>query len=101
VFAKPVLSLSKDSWLKRLFPKKSIEQGAQVISSDEKHIGNVEQVIADSESKTVTHFVIGKGFLLKEHKLVPASWVANVDEDKIYLSVKALLFERLPDYQPD
>lgn len=79
----------------------AIEQGAQVISSDEKHIGNVEQVIADSESKTITHFVVGKGFLLKEHKLVPASWVANVDEDKIYLSVKALLFERLPDYQPD
>lgn len=79
----------------------AIEQGAQVISSDEKHIGNVEQVVADSESKTVTHFVIGKGFLLKEHKLVPASWVANVDEDKIYLSVKAPLFERLPDYQPD
>ena len=72
-----------------------------MFSSDEKHIGNVEQVIADSESNTATHFIIGKGFLLKEHKVVPASWVANVDEDKIYLSVKAPLFDRLPDYQPD
>jgi uncharacterized protein YrrD len=79
----------------------AIAQGAQVISVDEKHIGNVEQVVADSESNNVTHFVVGKGFLLKEHKLVPAFWVIKVDEDKIYLSVDARVFDRLPDYQPD
>ena len=78
----------------------AISEGAQVISADEKHIGNVEQVIADSESNHVTHFVVGKGFLLKEHKLVPAFWVTQVEEDKIYLSVEARVFERLPDYQP-
>jgi len=78
----------------------TISQGAQVISADEEHIGNVEQVIADSATNTVTHFVVGKGFLLKEHKLVPAQWVDKVEEDdKIYLSVDARLFERLPDYQ--
>jgi len=78
----------------------AIAEGARVISADDKHIGNVEQVIADSESNNITHFVVGKGFLLKEHKLVPAFWVAKVDEEKIYLSVEARLFERLPDYQP-
>jgi uncharacterized protein YrrD len=78
----------------------AISEGAQVISADEKHIGNVEQVIADSENNHVTHFVVGKGFLLKEHKLVPASWVTQAEEDKIYLSVEARVFERLPDYQP-
>ena len=79
----------------------AISEGAQVISSDEKHIGNVEQIIADSESKNVTHFVVGKGFLLKEHKLVPAEWIDKVDKNKIYLSVEARLFDRLPDYQHD
>jgi uncharacterized protein YrrD len=79
----------------------AIAQGAQVISADEKHIGNVEQIVADSESNNVTHFVIGKGFLLKEHKLVPAFWATKVVEDKIYLSVEARVFDRLPDYQPD
>jgi hypothetical protein len=49
----------------------------------------------------VTHFVVGKGFLLKEHKLVPAFWVTNVDNGKVYLSVEARVFDRLPDYQPD
>jgi uncharacterized protein YrrD len=77
----------------------AISEGAQVIGTDDKHIGNVEQVIADSESNTVTHFVVGKGFLLREHKLVPVHWVDKVDDDKIYLSVETRLFERLPDYQ--
>jgi uncharacterized protein YrrD len=77
----------------------AIAEGAQVVSADDKHIGNVEQVIADTETNNVTHFVVGKGFLLKEHKLVPAQWVKTVDEGKVYLSVEAPLFDRLPDYQ--
>ncbi len=78
----------------------AISEGAQVMTADDKHIGNVEQVIANSGTNNVTHFVVGKGFLLKEHKLVPAQWVTSVDEDKVYLSVEARLFDRLPDYQP-
>ena len=41
-------------------------KGAQVISADNKHMGNVEQVVTNSESNNMTHFVIGKGFLLNE-----------------------------------
>ena len=78
----------------------AISEGAEVLTADDKHIGNVEQIIADSKSNTVTHFVIGKGFLLKEHKIVPAFWVDKIDDDKIRLSVESDLFDRLPDYNP-
>jgi hypothetical protein len=78
----------------------AISEGAQEVSADGKHIGNVEQVITNSHTNTLTHFVIGKGFLLKDHKLVPAFWVEKVKEDKIYLSVEAPLFDQLPDYNP-
>lgn len=78
----------------------AISEGAEVLSADDKHVGNVEQVIADSESNTVTHFVIGKGFLLKEHKIIPAFWVSKIDGEKIRLSVESDLFDRLPDYTP-
>src|SRR5215211_977783 len=78
----------------------AISEGAEVLSADDKHIGNVEQVITNSESNTVTHFVIGKGILLKEHKLVPAFWVSSMDGDKLRLSVESSLFDRLPDYNP-
>jgi uncharacterized protein YrrD len=78
----------------------AISEGAQVLSADDKHIGNVEQVITNPESNMVTHFVIGKGFLLKEHKIIPASWVYHIEGEKIRLSVEARLFDRLPDYTP-
>jgi uncharacterized protein YrrD len=79
----------------------AISEGAKVVGTDDKHIGNVEQVIMSPESNTVTHFVIGKGFLLKEHKLVPAHWVSASDDQAIHLSVDSRLFDRLPDYHPD
>ena len=80
----------------------AISEGAPVISADDKHVGDVEQVIMSSEGNSVTHFVIGKGFLLKEHKLVPAFWASSMDDDnKIRLSVDSSLFDRLPDYEPD
>lgn len=80
----------------------AISEGAQVVSADDKHVGNVEEVIADPEGNTVTHFVIGKGFLLKEHKLVPAFWVRDTDDDdKLRLSVDSHIFDRLPDYNPE
>jgi uncharacterized protein YrrD len=79
----------------------AIAQGAQVVSADEKHVGNIEQVIADSNSNHVSHFVVGRGFLLKEHKLVPARWITNVAEEKVHLSVEARVLEQLPDYEPD
>jgi uncharacterized protein YrrD len=79
----------------------AIAEGAEVVSADDKHIGNVEQVITNASSRTVTHFVIGKGFLLKEHKMVPALWVSSMEDDKLRLSVESTLFDRLPDYHPD
>jgi uncharacterized protein YrrD len=80
----------------------AISEGAPVISADDKHVGDVEQVIMSSEGNSVTHFVIGKGFLLKEHKLVPTFWASSMDDDnKIRLSVDSSLFDRLPDYEPD
>jgi uncharacterized protein YrrD len=77
-----------------------ISEGAKVISADDEHVGNVEQVVVDA-GNMVSHFVIGKGFLLREHKLVPAFWVSSVDDDRVRLSVESHLFDRLPDYHPD
>lgn len=78
----------------------AISQGAHVISVDEKHIGNVEQVITDPEGSQLSHIVVGSGFLLKAHKLVPVHWVQDIGDDRLLLSVKASLFEQLPDYRP-
>ena len=78
----------------------ALEEGAKLISRDGKHVGNVEEIFTDSQDQRVTHLVVSEGFLLKEHKLIPAAWIENVTEDEIHLSVNAGVFERLPKYEP-
>jgi uncharacterized protein YrrD len=76
-----------------------LKEGADVISSDGKHVGDVERLFVNAESKKVTHFLISEGLLIKDRKLVPAHWIRSVDEDRIHLAVPSRLLERLPEYQ--
>ncbi len=73
-----------------------LKQGANVISLDGKHVGDVERLFVDPESKKVTHFLISKGLLFKDHKVVPTNWVKSVEEDKVNLTVSSKLLEDLP-----
>jgi len=75
-----------------------LQEGANVISSDDKHVGDVERLFLDASSKKVTHFLIAKGLFFKEHKLIPIHWVKYVGEKTVRLLVSAELLERLPDY---
>jgi uncharacterized protein YrrD len=75
-----------------------LKEGTDVMSSDDKHVGDVERLFIESGSNKVTHFVISQGLLFKDRKLVPAHWVRSVDEDKVHLVVASELLERLPSY---
>ncbi len=76
-----------------------LKEGSAVISSDGKHVGDVERLFINAESNKATHFLISKGLLFKERKLIPAHWVRSVEEDKVHLSVPSRLLERLPSYR--
>jgi uncharacterized protein YrrD len=76
-----------------------LKEGADVISSDGEHVGDVERLFVDSESNKATHFVISEGLLFKERKLIPAHWIRSVEENKLNLAVPSRLLERLPAYQ--
>jgi uncharacterized protein YrrD len=76
-----------------------LKEGANVISSDEKHVGDVERVFVDAESHKATHFLISEGALFKEQKLIPAHWIRAVEENKVRLSVPSGLLKRLPAYE--
>jgi uncharacterized protein YrrD len=78
----------------------ALEEGAKVVSADHKHIGNVKELIVDPQDNRVTHIVINEGVLFKERKLVPVTWISEIDETEIHLSVDALVLDRLPAYQP-
>ena len=76
-----------------------LKEGANVMSSDGEHVGDVERLFVDSESNKVTHFLISEGLLFKERKLIPAHWLRSVEEDKVFLAAPSTLLERLPAYQ--
>ena len=85
----------------RNIPEKTValKEGAEVISVDDEHVGDVELVLTEPEADRVTHFVISHGLLLKERKLIPYQWVSRIDEERVYLVVGSHLLENLPEYQ--
>jgi uncharacterized protein YrrD len=76
-----------------------LKEGTQIVSSDGKHVGNVERLFVQTDSNKVTHFLISQGVLFKDRKLVPAHWVKSVEEDTVSLVVSSKVLERLPSYQ--
>ena len=103
--AHPTYGPNVFSWppaeIKQNIPEHTVplKEGANIISVDEKHVGDLERLFVASDTNNVTHFVISQGLFFKERKLVPAGWVKNVEEDKVYLSVSTNLLDRLPAYQ--
>jgi uncharacterized protein YrrD len=80
----------------------ALKKGAHLYSSDDKHVGDVEEVLADSRAdgkdERATHVVISQGVLFKAHKLIPIDWVSEVNDNDVRLSVNARTLEALPDY---
>ncbi|MBZ0291336.1 MAG: PRC-barrel domain-containing protein [Anaerolineae bacterium] len=79
----------------------ALREGARVISSDDKHVGEIESVLVDEHTEQATHFVISQGLFFKDHKLIPAHWVRTIGENEVYLGVGSKTLEQLPDYQPE
>lgn len=79
-----------------------IEIGADVISRDSDKVGEVERVITDKETSHATHLVIADGFLFKERKVIPTTWIKNIiDDGSIYLTTGSKLLNELPELEED
>jgi len=65
----------------------AIMEGAKVITSDGKEIGNVEQVLARPEANGPAHYLIARGLLLKGKKLIPVEWINSFGQDEVRLAV--------------
>lgn len=78
----------------------ALEEGAKVVSADHKHIGNIKELVISTPDNRVTHMVINEGVLFKERKLVPVTWISEIDEGEVRLSVDSNTLDHLPAYQP-
>jgi uncharacterized protein YrrD len=77
----------------------ALKEGSRVLSSDDKHVGNVERVFMNAKTDKATHFLISQGLFFKERKAVPISWVRKIYEDEVHLTVSADLLDRLHGYE--
>jgi uncharacterized protein YrrD len=78
----------------------ALAEGAKVISADDQHVGNVEQVLTDPQADRATHLVISEGLLLKTRRLIPTTWISDLGRDEVRLAVGAQLIQELREYQP-
>ncbi len=79
----------------------ALEEGAKVTSRDGHHIGNVEEVYVDKEDNRATHILISAGTLFKEQKLLPVTWISQIGEHEVQLSVDTDFLKRVPYHQPE
>jgi hypothetical protein len=76
-----------------------LKEGADVVTADNEHVGDVERVFADPENERATHFVIAEGLIFKDKKLIPTAWIEAMDEETVYLSVDSDFLGELDSYE--
>jgi uncharacterized protein YrrD len=79
----------------------ALEEGAKVTSKDGHHVGNVAEVYVDKEDNRATHILVSSGTLVKEQKLLPVTWISEIDEDEVHLSVDEDFLKRVPYHEPE
>ncbi len=76
-----------------------LKEGANVVSRDGEHVGDVEAVFTAPQDKWATHLLISQGFLFEEEKLVPTTWIDEITGDEVRLAVSSQLLDSLPEYE--
>lgn len=73
----------------------AMKKGAKIITSDGKNVGSLEQVLTDPGHERAAYLIIAQGLLMKERRRIPSTWVSQITEDEIHLSVGAHTIEEL------
>lgn len=72
--------------------------GSDVITSNDEHVGHVQEVFMDSGNGQSSHILVADNTLLHGEKLVPTSWIRQIEANAIHLSVGMDMMMSLPDY---
>lgn len=79
----------------------ALKEGAKVLTADDKHVGNVDRVLADPSQEQATHLIITQGLLVKEKKLIPMKWVMMLGEDSVHLHLTEAELKELDSAPPE
>jgi len=78
----------------------ALKEGARVFTADDKHVGNVDRVLADPSMERASHLIITQGLLVPEKKLILMSWVMMLGEDTVHLNVTEAQLKELESAPP-
>lgn len=77
-----------------------IRKGMQIVTPDDQVVGYVKNVVMTPQDKTVTHLVVERGFMFTEERVMPMTWVAEVnDGNHIVLKDDHYDFKQLPEFK--
>jgi sporulation protein YlmC with PRC-barrel domain len=73
------------------------EPGWEVVGADGKHVGQVKEILGDTDKDIFNGLAVSPG-LLKSTKYVPAELVERIEEGMITLTIPHERFEHLGDH---
>jgi uncharacterized protein YrrD len=75
-----------------------IDLGTDVFGTDGEKVGEVDKIVIDPDTKQIHQFVVHRGFLTRENKLVDVSMISGQDDQGLRLDLTADQVNELPDY---
>ena len=72
--------------------------GADVENSQRKKVGEVERIVVDPSTVSVTHIIVRKGLFFTNDKVLPTSLIADATEERVVLHEFEGNLDDLPDY---
>jgi uncharacterized protein YrrD len=76
----------------------NIDLGMDVFGSDGEKVGTVERIVVDSNTKQIHQFIVHRGFLSHDDKLVDIGMVSGQDADGLRLDLTSDQVNELPGY---
>jgi sporulation protein YlmC with PRC-barrel domain len=76
----------------------NIDLGMDVFGSDGEKVGTVERIVVDSNTKQIHQFIVHRGFLSHDDKLVDIATVSGQDADGLRLDLTSDQVNELPGY---
>lgn len=79
-----------------------IELGKPVVTATGKHVGDVDHIVLDNETKAFVLFIVHQGVILTKDRMIEPQFVDKIDEDgTIHLNIDEDRVDELPEYVRD
>lgn len=76
-----------------------IALGKSVVTTSGKHVGDVDHIVLDNETKEFVLFIVKQGIFLSKDRMIEPQFVDKIDEDgTIHLNIDEDRVDQLPEF---